>query len=84
MPPASSRWCVIRPKVSDLAEKGVTVRVADYDQPESYGKALQGVDKLLLISSSAVGQRVPQHATVIEAAKASGVKLIAYTSILQG
>ncbi|WP_319529756.1 SDR family oxidoreductase [uncultured Cohaesibacter sp.] len=70
-------------KVSDLAEKGVTVRAADYDKPESYAEALKGVDKLLLISGSAVGLRVPQHTTVIEAAKANGVKLIAYTSILQ-
>ena len=69
--------------VADLAAKGVTVRKADYDQPESYVEALKGVDKLLLISSSAVGQRVPQHKAVIEAAKASGVKFMAYTSILK-
>ena len=44
--------------------------------------ALQGVEKLLLISSSEIGQRRPQHANVIEAAKGSGVQLIAYTSVL--
>jgi NAD(P)H dehydrogenase (quinone) len=41
------------------------------------------VDKLLLISSSEVGQRAPQHRAVIDAAKAAGVKLIAYTSLLR-
>jgi NAD(P)H dehydrogenase (quinone) len=43
--------------------------------------ALQGVDKLLLISSSEVGQRAPAP-NVINAAKAAGVKFIAYTSLL--
>ena len=42
--------------------------------------ALQG-GKLLLISSSE-GQRAPQHRNVINAAKAAGVKFIAYTSLL--
>ncbi|SNY92662.1 NAD(P)H dehydrogenase (quinone) [Cohaesibacter sp. ES.047] len=70
-------------KVADFADKGVIVRTADYDQPESYLEALKGVGKLLMISGSAVGQRIPQHTTVIEAAKANGIKLIAYTSILK-
>ncbi|HEY0202446.1 MAG TPA: SDR family oxidoreductase [Burkholderiaceae bacterium] len=69
-------------KASDLTAAGVVVRQADYDQPETLLPALAGVGKLLLISGSAVGQRVPQHQAVIEAARAAGVKLIAYTSIL--
>jgi NAD(P)H dehydrogenase (quinone) len=71
-------------KAADLAAKGVQVRQADYSQPGSFGAALQGVTKLLLISSSEVGQRAPQHQAVITAAKAAGVKFIAYTSILHG
>ena len=67
---------------SDLAAKGVIVREADYDRPETLGPALAGVDKLLLISGSEIGRRVPQHKAVIDAAKAAGVKLIAYTSLL--
>ncbi|WP_316863486.1 SDR family oxidoreductase [uncultured Cohaesibacter sp.] len=70
-------------KAQDLRELGVVVRAADYDQPESYVEALKGVDKLLLISGSAVGQRVAQHKAVIDAAKANGVALLAYTSILK-
>ncbi|WP_373237631.1 SDR family oxidoreductase, partial [Cohaesibacter celericrescens] len=69
--------------VADFAALGVTVRTADYELPESYAEALKDVDKLLLISSSAVGQRTPQHASVINAAKANGVQLLAYTSILR-
>lgn len=64
------------------ADLGVAVRAADYAQPETLSAALAGVDTLLLISSDAVGQRVAQHRNVIEAAKAAGVKRIAYTSIL--
>jgi NAD(P)H dehydrogenase (quinone) len=65
------------------ADLGVAVRVADYAKPETLAPALAGVDTLLLISSDAVGQRVDQHAAVIAAAKAAGVKRIAYTSILR-
>lgn len=65
-----------------MAALGVQVRKADYSQPATLEAAFQGVDKLLLISSSEVGQRVAQHAAVINAAKHAGVKLLAYTSLL--
>lgn len=69
-------------KAADLAALGVQVRRGDYTQPETLADAFAGVDKLLLISSSEVGQRVAQHANAIAAAKSAGVKLLAYTSIL--
>jgi NAD(P)H dehydrogenase (quinone) len=69
-------------KVADLSARGVQVRTADYNQPETLATALEGVDKLLLISSSELGQRVAQHRNVIEAAKQAKVSLLAYTSIL--
>lgn len=69
-------------KVADLATRGVQVRLADYDQPASLAAAFTGASKLLLISASEVGRRVPQHRAVIDAAKAAGVSLLAYTSIL--
>jgi NAD(P)H dehydrogenase (quinone) len=69
-------------KAQDLAALGVQVRKADYTQHATLQAALAGVNKLLLISSSEVGQRTPQHRAVIDAAKAAGVKLIAYTSLL--
>lgn len=68
-------------KLADFAERGVTVQEMDYENPASVAAALKGATKVLLISSSAVGQRVEQHRTVIEAAKAEGVDLLAYTSI---
>lgn len=83
--PAAEVVAVVRnpDRVKDLAALGVQVRQADYDRPDTLDKAFQGADKLLLISSSEVGRRVPQHRAVIEAAKRAGVKLIAYTSILR-
>ena len=68
--------------VADLAAKGIELRKADYDDAPGYVEALKGINKLLLISSSAVGQRVPQHRAVIDAAKANNVSLLAYTSLL--
>jgi len=70
-------------RVADLAARGIQVRQADYEQPASLAAAFKGADKLLLISSSEVGRRVPQHRAVIDAAKATGVGLLAYTSILR-
>ena len=64
------------------ADLGVFVREADYNRSETLVQALAGVDTLLLISSSEVGQRAVQHKNVIDAAKASGVKRIVYTSLL--
>lgn len=69
-------------KVADLAARGIQVRLADYDQPATLAAAFNGADKLLLISASEVGCRVPQHRAVIEAAKAAGIRLLAYTSLL--
>lgn len=67
----------------DLAERGVELRAADYETPASLAAALAGADEVLLISSSEVGRRFPQHRNVVEAATAAGVKLLAYTSLLR-
>ena len=64
------------------ADLGVAVRKADYAKPETLGPALTGIDVLLLISSSEIGQRAPQHHNVLAAAKAAGVKRIVYTSLI--
>jgi NAD(P)H dehydrogenase (quinone) len=69
-------------KVDDFAKKGIQVRQADYNRPDTLDAAFSGAAKVLLISSSEVGQRFPQHANVIAAAKKAGVGLLAYTSIL--
>jgi NAD(P)H dehydrogenase (quinone) len=68
--------------LADYALKGIEVRAADYDDPASLAAALLGVDRVLLISGNAVGQRERQHGAVIDAAKAAGVSYLAYTSVL--
>jgi len=69
-------------KAADLADRGVVVREGDYDRRETLGPALAGVDRLLLVSGSEIGNRVAQHSAVIEAAVAAGVARIAYTSVV--
>ena len=66
--------------LGDLADRGVVVRRADFNDEASLPEAFAGADKLLLVSGSQAGQRVRQHANVINAAKAAGVGFIAYTS----
>ena len=70
-------------KAKDFADRGVRVREADYSRPETLNKAFAGATKVLLISGNELGQRVPQHEAVIDAAKAAGVELLAYTSLLR-
>jgi uncharacterized protein YbjT (DUF2867 family) len=70
-------------KASSLTKLGVQVREADYTKPETLTKAFAGAEKVLLISSSEIGQRFAQHQHVIDAAVAAGVKLLVYTSILR-
>jgi NAD(P)H dehydrogenase (quinone) len=68
-------------KAAGPVEQGVRLLVADYDKPDTFGGAFKPEDRVLLISASDVGRRVPQHAVVIDAAKAAGVAQLAYTSI---
>ena len=70
-------------KAAALAAKGVQVREADYSKPETLRSALEGATKVLLISGTDIGRRVPQHEAVIKAAKDAGVSLLAYTSLLR-
>ena len=69
-------------KAADLAALGVQVRHADYSQASTLDSAFKGAEKILLISSSEIGQRAAQHQAVIDAAKRANVKLLAYTSVL--
>lgn len=69
-------------KASDLNAKGIQVRPFDYDDPKTLTSALEGVDRLLLVSGTAIGRRVAQHKAVIDAAAQAGVNFLAYTSFL--
>ncbi|MEQ8142875.1 SDR family oxidoreductase [Streptomyces sp. OP7] len=81
--PAEQVTAVVRSpqKVADLAERGVRVAVADYNAPETFDGLFAAGDKVLLISGNEFDKgRVRQHTGVIDAAKAAGVALLAYTS----
>ncbi|MFD7316624.1 SDR family oxidoreductase [Streptomyces sp. NPDC059883] len=84
--PADGIAVVVRnkEKAAGLVARGVEPRVADYSRPETLTDAFRAGDRVLLISGSEVGQRVPQHAAVIDAARAASVAQLAYTGILGG
>ena len=82
VPPAQIVAAVRTPaKAGSLAARGVTVRAADYNEPEQLRAAFTGADRVLLISSNDPRQSVTQHTAVIEAARQAGAGLLAYTSL---
>ncbi|WP_028046019.1 SDR family oxidoreductase [Cellulomonas sp. URHE0023] len=66
--------------LEDLAERGVRVAVADFDDPATLTSAFAGADTVLLVSASEAGGRVAQHTRAIEAAREAGVRRVVYTS----
>ena len=69
-------------QLADFAARGAQVRQADFDDPSSLTAAFAGGDKMLLISTARAGSRLQQHKNAVEAAKAAGVRHIAYTSFI--
>ncbi len=67
-------------KAADLQKKGINIRVGDYDDTASLNKAMQGIEKVLLISGGNAKNGLEQHQNVVDAAKKAGVKCVAYTS----
>jgi NAD(P)H dehydrogenase (quinone) len=70
-------------RIADLADRGVTVRRADFADPASLPAAFEGVDKLLLVSTTTPAERVANHRRAVDAAVAAGASLVAYTSMLR-
>jgi NAD(P)H dehydrogenase (quinone) len=70
-------------KAAALSAKGITLRKGDYFDAASLEQAFKGIDTLVFISSGSIEDRVAQHRNVVNAAKASGVKHIIYTSVLK-
>jgi NAD(P)H dehydrogenase (quinone) len=68
-------------RLDRAADLGVTVREASYDTPAELREVFAGADKVLFVSGSEPGKRIPQHRAVVDAAKDAGVGYIAYTSI---
>ena len=83
--PASNIVAAVRTpaKAADLAALGLQVREADYTRPATLATAFQGAERVLLISSSELGQRLPQHRAVIDAAREARVGQLVYTSLLR-
>ncbi|WFP16541.1 SDR family oxidoreductase [Citricoccus muralis] len=81
---ASDLVAVVRSaeKAQPLSDQGIALGVASYEDEAALTAALSGVDRLVLVSGSEVGQRVAQHTNIINAAKAAHVSFIAYTSLL--
>ena len=82
--PAAQIAAIVRGSkaAEELSAPGISVFIADYTKPETLDAAFAGVGRLLLISSSEIGQRAAQHRNAIEAAKRAGVSLLVYTSVL--
>ena len=82
--PAADLVAVVRSpeKARQLADLGVQIRRADYTDPQTLRAAFDGVDRLVFVSGSEVGSRISQHQNVVDAAAATGIGLVAYTSIV--
>ncbi|MFE9996487.1 SDR family oxidoreductase [Streptomyces avermitilis] len=81
--PADQITAVVRSaeKAAPFAARGVQIAVADYNAPETFDGLLAAGDRVLLISGNEFDKgRVGQHKVVLNAAKAAGVALLAYTS----
>ena len=68
--------------LSDMAERGCAVRQGDFDDPAGLVAAFAGGERMLLISGTRVGQRLPQHGAAIEAARQAGIRHVVYTSFI--
>lgn len=84
VPPAQLVLVTRRPEeVVDLARRGAEVRRGTFDDdPDRLAEAFAGGERMLLISTDAVGRREVQHQAAVRAAVAAGVRHVAYTSVL--
>ncbi|THU41130.1 SDR family oxidoreductase [Niastella caeni] len=83
--PANQVTALVRDeqKAANLAAKSIALRKGDYHDAASLKTAFQGISTLVFISSGSLEDRVGQHQNVVNAAKASGVQHILYTSVLK-
>lgn len=80
--PASEVAALVRneARAADLKAKGVSVRLGDYDTTDALDRAMEGVEKVLLIAGGDAPHGLQQHQNVVDAAKKAGVTCMAYTS----
>lgn len=68
--------------IDGLADRDVDVRRADFADADSLVRAFAGVETMLLVSTTTVGERADNHRRAIDAAQAAGVSRIVYTSCI--
>lgn len=68
-------------KLSGVIAQGAEARAVDFDKPDELAASFAGVDRLVLVSTDAIGRRAEQQLAAIAAAKQAGVKHILYTSL---
>jgi NAD(P)H dehydrogenase (quinone) len=80
--PANTIAALVRDeaKATELKAKGIQIKTGDYNNYASLQSAFAGIDKLLLVSSSDLQDRLKQQESVVKAAREAGVKHIIYTS----
>src|SRR5207302_11502562 len=55
--------------LGDLADRGVTIRRADFGDEDSLRAAFAGAENVLLVSTTVPGERVANHRRAIDAAR---------------
>lgn len=71
-------------KIAAFAPRGVDIRQGDFDHADALVRAFTGADRVLIISTDALGVpglRLQQHLTAVKAAEAAGVRHVVYTSL---
>lgn len=66
----------------EFGARGAEVRYGDFDDPASLSDAFAGGRRMLLISTDAIGRRIPQHRAAVDAAVAAGIDHVVFTSIV--
>ena len=69
-------------KLTAASTLGAQVRPGDFSDPSTLDEAFAGIERLLLISTHVVGERVPGHLAAIDAARRAGARHVLYTSII--
>jgi NAD(P)H dehydrogenase (quinone) len=67
-------------KAAALEARGVAVRIGDHDDTDALRRAMEGVDRVLLIAGTDQEHRVQQHQNVIDAAGWEGAEFLGFAS----
>jgi NAD(P)H dehydrogenase (quinone) len=68
--------------IQDFAQRGVQVRYANFDEPESLVEAFRGIERMFMVSATnATGKRLDQHSAALEAVRNAGIEKIIFPSM---